>query len=617
MLLYIFGGRHILRYSLTIVLIVMLPYMLLPRPTNFQFISPHPDSRYNRRQTTITIRQGQPLLWTSSISHSAIQVSGSISGWHAYSVVLSDDQKTLVIKPELPFAAAETVMVSLDDHIKDEAGAPIGPFQFSFVIGSTEVQKTSSMLEEISGAGAIQNTSETSPSPSLLKSSDSSIPSNFPVIKVRINKFQQPRLNLYLGDMVFQNNIVMSPYLMVLDDFARPIFYRNMQLQTLDFERQPNGTMTYFDSYITKYVVLDNNYAPIDTISCGNGYATDLHELRILPNGHIFLLGIDIQPVAMDALVPGGKSLAYVKGLVIQELDQNKNVVFQWRSWDYFSITDAIGVDFTSSDIDPVHGNALEIDSDTSLILSSRHLSEITKIDRRTGDIIWRWGGKNNQFQFINDTMGFSYQHAIRKIANGHFTLFDNGNFHSPPISRAVEYALDEHAKTATLVWSYRHTPDIFGSAMGYVQRLDDGSTLISWGATNPSVTILDAKDSTMFEMSLPQGVFSYRAYAYPVQTVTGISPITNLPATTILNQNYPNPFNPSTEISYSLSSSGPVSLVVYDLLGREVATLVQDYEIAGNHSVRFDASPVASGVYFYRLSTGTTSIMKKMVLLR
>ena len=329
-------------------------------------------------------------------------------------------------------------------------------------------------------------------------------------------------------------------------------------------------------------------------------------------------MGTDNQQVAMDTIVPGGNPKALVTGLIIQELDQNKNVIFQWRSWDHFAITDAIGIDLTASTIDAVHGNALEIDSDTSIVISSRHLSEITKIDRRTGDIIWRWGGKNNQFTFINDSIGFSYQHAIRKIVNGHFTMFDNGNYRSTSFSRAAEYALDENAKTAALVWSYRHTPDIYSFAMGYVQRLDDGSTLIGWGAANPTVTLLDTNDSTLMEMSFDPGIYSYRAYAYASRILSAVSePGVGLPIRTALFQNYPNPFNPATQITYQLSEPGYVKLVVYDLLGREVATLVEDYQTAGNHSFRFDASRLASGLYVYRLSSGMSSVSKKMMLLK
>ena len=79
--------------------------------------------------------------------------------------------------------------------------------------------------------------------------------------------------------------------------------------------------------------------------------------------------------------------------------------------------------------------------------------------------------------------------------------------------------------------------------------------------------------------------------------------------------QNYPNPFNPTTNISYSLSTSGHVTLKVYDILGREVKTLVNDDEAAGYHTATFDASRLASGIYFYRLTAPGIVKVKKMLL--
>ncbi len=83
------------------------------------------------------------------------------------------------------------------------------------------------------------------------------------------------------------------------------------------------------------------------------------------------------------------------------------------------------------------------------------------------------------------------------------------------------------------------------------------------------------------------------------------------------LSQNYPNPFNPNTIINYSLEKSSQVSLKVYDALGNEVAALVDEFKPAGYYEVNFNASRLSSGIYFYKLTAGNFSEVKKMTLLR
>ncbi len=89
------------------------------------------------------------------------------------------------------------------------------------------------------------------------------------------------------------------------------------------------------------------------------------------------------------------------------------------------------------------------------------------------------------------------------------------------------------------------------------------------------------------------------------------------VPVAMNLNQNYPNPFNPSTTISYSLSKASYVKLRVFNILGKELTTLVDGFQSAGNHSARFLASNMASGVYFYRLEAEGYTAMKQMLLVK
>jgi hypothetical protein len=97
----------------------------------------------------------------------------------------------------------------------------------------------------------------------------------------------------------------------------------------------------------------------------------------------------------------------------------------------------------------------------------------------------------------------------------------------------------------------------------------------------------------------------------------TDVDKVEDLPIAFQLQQNYPNPFNPSTKITFSLAHSANTSLKVFDMLGREVATLVNGYTVSGTHDVQFNAMNLASGIYYYKLTSGNFTEVKKMVLLK
>jgi hypothetical protein len=104
----------------------------------------------------------------------------------------------------------------------------------------------------------------------------------------------------------------------------------------------------------------------------------------------------------------------------------------------------------------------------------------------------------------------------------------------------------------------------------------------------------------------------------YTFETVLGVAEGNPLVAHRFsLEQNYPNPFNPSTEIRFDVAHQGAVSLKVYDVLGQEIATLVNETKMPGEYTVRWDASEFPSGIYFYRLVAGNFSETKKLALVR
>lgn len=89
------------------------------------------------------------------------------------------------------------------------------------------------------------------------------------------------------------------------------------------------------------------------------------------------------------------------------------------------------------------------------------------------------------------------------------------------------------------------------------------------------------------------------------------------IPPTFSLLQNYPNSFNPNSMIEYSIHKYSFVALKVYDILGKEITTLVNEEKSAGSYEVKFDANSLSSGIYFYKIQAGDYSSVKKMILIK
>jgi len=495
-----------------------------PRFASYQYLSPVPDSRGNSPWNNIALREGR-VIDRAALHRLSVIATGSTSGSHPGRLVLSDDDRTLVFTPSQPFARNETVTVRL------EQGAPstLPPLEFSFSVSGADPRRTMPLdLEESSESGVPAGDSDRrAAQPPLVvnRSAATDLPSTYPDVSILVSN------NPESGDVFCtptNRTASQNRNMLILDNHAMPIFYRWSSNQVFDFKKVDDGRLVYYDRGPGKlqYYAMNSMYAVVDSFKMGNGYTTDFHDIEMLPNNHALLLAYDPQHVDMSQVVPGGDPNATVSGLIIQEIDAAKNVVFQWRSWDHFQITDVTDChSLTTPTVDAVHGNSLEEDYDGNILLSSRYLDEITKIDRQTGDIIWRFGknARNNQFTIQDDPLGFSDQHDARRLPNGHITIFDNHSCANQPPNntRALEYEIDEQNKTARLVWEYRHTPDQHTGPTGNVQRRASGGTMIGWGSVPgpPNITDLHADGSTAWEIQFwppPTLTGGYRAFRFP-----------------------------------------------------------------------------------------------------
>ena len=485
----------------------------------FNYVSPLPGSKYIMPKNNIALRHGDPIL-PESLKGFSMEVTGAKSGEIKGRIVLSDDTRTVIFLPDTPFKFGETVNVLVNGKLKTQSGKTLKGLEFSFKVTPVipqlprdyflkeEFDFTSNQyVQKPKGAKAIN---------------DNNLPEDFP--ELTINIANNPVEGEYYFATPFgywgwfPDNV---PYNIIFDNFGVPIYYKKLTTPAYDFRKLVDGTLSFYNNVwpTPRFDILNSSYQLIESYTIQNGYRTDFHEFFKLENGHVFIAAYDPQIVGMDTVVPGGDPNAIVSGWIIQELDMNKNVVFQWRSWDHFQLTDADEhVDLTAAVIDVFHGNAIDVYSEDALILSPRNNNEITKIDWNTGEIIWRLGGKNNMFQFTNDTLLFSRAHDCRMLPNGNLSLFDNGAYHPEPIfSSAVEYALDEDNLTATLVSRIRSNPDIEGVIMGNVQTKESGNRIIGWGSGVPGITEFDENNEVVMEIYF-SGI-NYRAYRLPWKT--------------------------------------------------------------------------------------------------
>ena len=354
----------------------------------------------------------------------------------------------------------------------------------------------------------------------------------------------------------------------LVDNYGTKQFYNINNISKLHFKLLSNGL--WISPSDTKHYLFDQDLNLVDSIPNPTSYDLDYHEVELLSNGHYLLLCVEQITMDLSGIVAGGSKAAIVLSSVLVETDRNGHIYWEWHAIDHTNITDVTSdIDLTQMVIDFTHINSFVEDNNGNIIVSIRHFDEISKINKTTGNFIWRMGGsacKNNEFSFVNDLnndfVGFSHQHSITLLPNGNILLYDNGNLKKQLFSRAVEYQINESTKSVTKVWEYRNNPDIYCPAMGSVYRLTNGNTLINWGTK--AISELKPDNTKAFEITYnstyPSSI--YRAYKY----------ITKMNAVTLIinganNYSFTDGLNNTFVNLYvsSLSGTGNVSVEKHD----------------------------------------------------
>jgi hypothetical protein len=327
-------------------------------------------------------------------------------------------------------------------------------------------------------------------------------------------------------------------YLVILDNDGTIVNHKKLDNDyAYDFKVQPNGQLSYAQflshhSYTgggnVIHMIMDQDMNTVDSLQLKNGYIAEAHDFQILPNGHYLAFGYYLTKVDMSQIVNGGHPAAFVSGGIVQELDVDKNVVWQWRSWDHYEFEDyPFNARRSKGEyVSAFHLNTIGLDYDGHLLLATP--SWVKKINRQTGEIIWDAGGDYNDFSFIGvdsvDAVDHFEGHAIYLLENGNYLMYDNGGpRRKDPSSEVHEYSLDQDSLIATHVWTYAREHDSIPAwHRGNAFRLPNENTIIGWGGADgnpiPTCTEADPAGNIVFEAFFDEPmVESYRAFRFPL----------------------------------------------------------------------------------------------------
>jgi hypothetical protein len=260
--------------------------------------------------------------------------------------------------------------------------------------------------------------------------------------------------------------------------------------------------------------IADSSYHVIAKVRPGEGLDADQHEFVLTPRGTALITIYHAEPYDLSSI--GGPADGRIFDGIVEEVDvATGRVLFEWHSLDHVPIADSYQPLPASAGTpwDYFHINSVNLDSDQNVLISSRHTWTIYKVDRHTGDVIWRLGGKESDFA-LGPGVRFAWQHDVHPAGPETLRVFDNESNGTPvlPHSRVIWIHLDTRTMTATLERSLEHPVGLSAFSQGNAQALDNGDTFVGWGAIGRA-SEFDAAGRLLFDALLPSGYDSYRAY--------------------------------------------------------------------------------------------------------
>ena len=523
----------------------------LPRPVS---LFPADGTKTASPRTQITIRgAARPEL-------EDVEVAGSTSGPHDGKLRAHSDGRGASFVPAKPFADRERVTVRIGGSVVS---------RFSVTAPAAAVLPAQQAGRERAGVARFRSRPDLQPS----------------ALKVEV-----ARSGTAAGDIfVAPKGPASQGGPMILDSAGRLVWFRAMpgDLQAYNFRVQRyegRPVLAWWQGEQAsgvgrgEGVIYDTAYRPLARVRAGNGYVEDLHEFLLTSHGTALIDAYN--PVSVDLTAVGGPADGLVWDCVVQEIDIKTGLVlYEWHSLDHVPITDSHRRPEKDKLYDYFHVNSIDELPDGNLLVSSRDTHTVYDIDRSTGRIVWRLGGKHSTFA-MGPGAHFRWQHDARPLRENEVSVFDNNAFagtRGRRVSRGLVIRLDRRARRASLVRSFTHPDRIESPSKGNLQLLPGGHAFAGWGGKNPRFSEFAADGTLLFdETFVSPKSSSYRAYRFAWSghpTDRPAAAATTAGATTIVYASW----NGATEVARwrVLSGAAPSSLRA----GRTVART--DFETA------------------------------------
>ena len=331
-----------------------------------------------------------------------------------------------------------------------------------------------------------------------------------------------PRFIALAPDYVIQNTTPWQQGLMLVDRLGRLVWFKpaapgqkpfDLKVQTY----QGKPVLTWWEGVLVadfgsgKAQIADQTFNTIKTVSGANGLPMDLHEFTITSSGAG--LSTAYHETTTDLTAVKGAKRGRIINCYAQVLDlATGKATFDWNALEHVAIQESYKpVPASGKNLwDYIHVNSLQMLPDGSILISARNTWAVYKVNGKTGEIIWRMGGKKSDFQ-IEPAAQFAWQHHALMSSDTEMTVFDNATTKTPP-SRGLLLSVDQSAMTVSLTQEFTAPTGFYAGTLGSVQTLPNGNVFVGWG-TQPYFTEFASDGKQLLFGQLPLGTRSYRAF--------------------------------------------------------------------------------------------------------